>query len=180
MSFEGKKILVGITGGIAAYKMVDLIRELVKKKADVRVCVTKCGLDFVSRLVLETVTGKKMLSDCLELLDGKPPHICLASESDAVLIAPASADFIAKASMGIADELLLAVLLATRRPVGIAPSMNNFMWEHKSVQNNLKTLQTYGYKILEPETGALACGEGKGRLPELSKVLEFTESLLRS
>jgi phosphopantothenoylcysteine decarboxylase / phosphopantothenate---cysteine ligase len=179
MKFKGKKILVGITGGISAYKITDLIRELVKQEAIVQACATKSGLEFISRLTIETVTTRKLFSDHLELVNGKPPHILFANEFDTVLIAPASADFIAKASIGIADELLLGVLLATRKPVGIAPAMNNFMWEHKTVQNNLGILKSFGYKILEPETGALACGEGKGRLPETDKILEFVAELLK-
>ena len=178
MSVSNKKIVIGITGGIAAYKMPDFIRMLVKEGAEVRAVCTSGGLEFVSSLVLETLTKYPVLYDQFEMVDYKPSHIPLAEWADVIFVAPATANFIARAANGFADELLLGIVLAANCPVGLAPSMNNKMWDHKATQTNLGKIREYGYKILEPDTGDLACGEGKGRLPDYNKLKSFLIELM--
>ena len=154
---ENKNILIGITGGIAAYKICTLIRLYKKARANVRVVVTPNALNFVTKLTLQTLSGNEVYVDNFEIKEYKPEHIAL-TESDIFVIAPASANTIGKIANGICDNLLLSTACAFSNPILLAPAMNNNMWNNPFVQENLQKLKANGYHILEPETGYLACG----------------------
>lgn len=169
MTVHGKKIILGVTGGIAAYKACELVRLLVKENSDVHVIMSDAAREFVTPLTFETLSRNKVHSTLFEQMD----HITLADEADLVVIAPATADFIAKAANGLADDLLSTLLLATKAPVLVCPAMNVNMWRHPAVQANLRRLKELNYSVLKPASGELACGwEGKGRLPEPNIILE--------
>lgn len=166
-------MVLGITGGIAAYKFVQLARDLARFGAVVDVVMTRAAREFVGAISFEAVTGRPVLSDILaegHALD----HIRLAREADAVCIAPATADFIARAASGRSDDLLAAIVLATRAPVLVCPAMNDLMWSHSQTQANVEHLRALGYTIVGPATGPLAFGEGSGpgRAEEPDTVLE--------
>lgn len=171
MSFNGKKIVLGIGGGIAAYKCCELVRVFVKEGADVHVVMTEAARQFVTPLTLQTLSKNPVATS---LFDASGiAHIDLADTADIIVIAPATADLIAKAAHGLANDLLTTILLATKAPVLIFPSMNVNMWEHKATQYNVGRLKELGYKVLEPSAGELACGwEGKGRLLEPEKIVQ--------
>ncbi|NPA38979.1 MAG: bifunctional phosphopantothenoylcysteine decarboxylase/phosphopantothenate--cysteine ligase CoaBC [Thermodesulfobacteria bacterium] len=177
---KGKKILFGICGSIAIYKLCDVVRQLTLKGAEVIPVLTQGAKEFVSPLLFSALSGKKAYTD-EDFFDediAGALHIKLAKESDLIVVAPATADFMAKASQGIADSLLLATLLASKSPVIFFPAMNTNMYEHKATQNNVKKLKEYGYIVYEPEEGALACGDtGKGRLPSPEVILMTVESI---
>jgi len=177
---KDKKILVGISGGIAAYKVCDLVRKLVLLGADVNVAMTKNACRFVTPLTFQTLSNKKVSVDLFDLeREAEIGHITLADSSDAVVIAPATSTMIGKTASGIADNLITAVVLATRAPVIFCPSMNVNMFNNSIVQSNLKKLGEYGYKIVEPSEGSLACGwEGKGRLPDTQIIIQEIERAL--
>ncbi len=179
---KNKKILIGITGGIAAYKMVDYIRNLIKKGAEVKTVLTEAGAKFVSPLALETVTGNQcsiqMFPD--ETLYATH-HIELADWADVMLIAPATADFIAKAAHGLGSDLLSTILLAVTAPKIIAPAMNVHMWENNIVQRNIRILQEEGFLICPPEKGELACGySGAGRLAPYHHLEQYVRKGLEN
>lgn len=168
----GKNILIGVTGGIAAYKVVEVASRLKKLGANVRVIMTKAAAEFVAPRTFQETTGNAV---SVEMFAGAVnfhvEHIALANFADVVLIAPATANFLAKAAHGIADDLLTTVVLATTAPLIIAPSMNTHMLEHPATQKNLEILASRGVQILDAETGWLACGlNGKGRLPEPENI----------
>lgn len=169
-----KQILLIITGSIAAYKSLDLIRNLRKKGHSVTTILTKGGKEFVTELSVAALSEAEVYSDIFSLKDEtQMGHIKLSRESDLILVAPASADFIAKAANGFADDLASTVLLATNKPVFIAPAMNAMMWQHKAVQRNINTLKNDGVTIIEPASGELACNEfGKGRLAEIDNIID--------
>ena len=175
-----KKILIGICGGIALYKTCDLIRKLKLEGTDVEIVLTDHAQKFITPLLFSTLAQKQAYTnEDFFKSSGKALHIDLANKIDLIVIVPATADFIAKAASGIADELLLAILLATNVPVVFFPAMNTRMFEHAITQENLKKLRQAGYLVYEPEEGALACGEaGKGRLPEVSIILEAIKAVL--
>lgn len=176
---SGKNILIGITGGIAAYKICELIRMFKRENANVRVICTKNALNFVTKLTLQNLSQNAVGVEEFELEDFKPEHISYADEADIMVIAPATANTISKIATGICDNLLTSVVCAFKKPVIIAPAMNCNMWENPIIQENLKKLSTFGYKILEPENGYLACGyEGNGRLCSLDKIFNETSSIL--
>lgn len=176
---SGKNILIGITGGIAAYKICELIRMFKRENANVRVICTKNALNFVTKLTLQNLSQNAVGVEEFELEDFKPEHISYADEADIMVIAPATANTISKIATGICDNLLTSVVCAFKKPVIIAPAMNCNMWGNPIIQENLKKLSTFGYKILEPENGYLACGyEGKGRLCSLDKIFNETSSIL--
>lgn len=176
---SGKNILIGITGGIAAYKICELIRMFKRENAIVRVICTKNALNFVTKLTLQNLSQNDVGVEEFELEDFKPEHISYADEADIMVIAPATANTISKIATGICDNLLTSVVCAFKKPVIFAPAMNCNMWENPIIQENLKKLSTFGYKILEPENGYLACGyEGKGRLCSLDKIFYETSSIL--
>jgi len=161
-----KRILLGVTGSIAAYKAAEFVRFLRQEKAVVTVVLTEAGARFITPLTLEVLSGNKVFSDLFasESAD-RMPHITLARESDLVLIAPATAQTISRLASGAADTLLSAVVLATRAKVIICPAMNSDMYGHPATQKNLARLMEYGYQVVAPESGCLACGdEGPGRL----------------
>ncbi|MCL4478662.1 MAG: bifunctional phosphopantothenoylcysteine decarboxylase/phosphopantothenate--cysteine ligase CoaBC [Deltaproteobacteria bacterium] len=180
MKLEGKNILVGVTGGIAAYKAVELVRLLTKRKAAVNVVMTENAEKFVTRLTFQTISGNPVIPDTFDLAYGAEiKHISIPGDTDLAVIAPATADFIGKAAGGIADDLLTTMMLAITKPVLIAPSMNVHMYENGIVQDNIKKLKRYGFYFIEPDSGWLACGyEGKGRLAEPEDIVEEIESIL--
>ena len=178
---SGKNILIGITGGIAAYKICELIRMFKRQNANVRVVCTPNALNFVTRLTLQNLSQNEVAVQEFEVDNFKPEHISYADEADIMIIAPATANTISKIATGICDNLLTSVVCAFKKPVIIAPAMNCNMWDNPVIQENLKKLSTLGYKILEPESGFLACGyEGKGRLCSLEKILEEAAAILNS
>ncbi len=170
--FSGKKILFGITGSIAAYKTVDWVRNLVKEGTQVKVVMTKAGTKFVTPLTLTALTGNKVHEDMFDPVGAENiPHINLAKECDLVLIAPATAQTISRMALGLASDLLSSILLATKAKVLVCPAMNSNMFLHPATQNNIARIKGYGYQIIEPETGLMACGDdGPGRLPAWETV----------
>ncbi|MDR2907061.1 MAG: bifunctional phosphopantothenoylcysteine decarboxylase/phosphopantothenate--cysteine ligase CoaBC [Bacteroidales bacterium] len=174
MSLAGKHIIIGISGGIAAYKTLSLIRLLVKNEAHVKVVVTPNALHFVTKLSLQTLSKNKVYDSVFsEINDYSTEHIALADWADAMVVAPATANSIGKFANGIVDDALSTTFLAFNKPIFIAPAMNTKMYENVAVQNNLQTLMHRGIQIIESPTGELACGvEGKGRMEEPEVILE--------
>lgn len=172
-----KNILLGITGGIAAYKSASFARLLIKSGYDVRVMMTASAQAFITPLTLQALTGNQVHIDLLdETAELGMGHIELAKWADLLIIAPATANTIAKLAMGIADDLLTTVCLATTAPILVAPAMNQQMWQHPSVKLNLQTLTDYDYEIIQPASGEQACGDiGEGRLPEPEQLLEYVQ-----
>ena len=178
---SGKTVLIGITGGIAAYKICELIRMFKRRNANVRVICTPNALNFVTKLTLQNLSQNEVGIEEFEIPDFKPEHISYADEADIMVIAPATANTIAKIANGICDNLLTSVVSAFKKPVIIAPAMNCNMWENPIIQENIQKLYKYGYEIVEPETGFLACGyNGTGRLASLDKIFDKTVEILNS
>lgn len=180
--WEGRRVVLGVTGGIAAYKSVQLARDLTRLGARVDVVMTPGAREFIRPLSFQGVTGRNVHHD---LFSGSGPalHIRLGAEADAVVVAPATADFLARASQGMADDLLSTLLLVTRAPVILCPAMNEAMYAHPQTQRNLKHLdQTLGYRLAGPGTGLLAVGEGEGqgRMLEPEEILEHVGRALGS
>ena len=178
--FEGKRILLIVAGGIAAYKSLELVRRLRERGAAVRTVLTAGGAEFVTPLSLAALSEDKVYQDLFSLTDeSEMGHIRLSREADLVVVAPASADLIAKMAAGLADDLASTVLLATDTPVLIAPAMNHMMWQHPATQRNIATLARDGVRRIGPEAGDLACGEeGTGRMAEPAAILAEIERLL--
>ncbi len=173
---SGKTILLGITGGIAAYKMCELIRMYKRANANVLVICTPNALNFVTKLTLQNLSQNDVAVEEFDVKDFKPEHISYADSADIMVIAPATANTISKIATGVCDNLLTSIACAFTKPVIIAPAMNCNMWENPVLQENLHKLH---YQILEPESGFLACGyEGKGRLCSLDKIFDKTVELL--
>jgi len=174
MSLAGRELILGVTGSIAAYKAVYLLRELRALGAAVTVCLTEHARAFVGPLTFRTLSGRPVLSDLFDPHTAEAvEHVALAERADAVLVAPATANLLAKAAHGIADDFLTTVLLAARSPVIIAPAMDGGMWEHVTVAGNVATLRARGVTVLDPDSGSLASGlSGKGRLPEVDVIVE--------
>lgn len=173
---SGKTILVGITGGIAAYKICELIRMYKRANANVLVVCTPNALNFVTKLTLQNLSQNEVAVEEFDVKDFKPEHISYADCTDIMVIAPATANTISKIAAGMCDNLLTSIACAFTKPVIVAPAMNCNMWENPVVQDNLHKLH---YEILEPESGYLACGyEGKGRLCSLEKIFDKTVELL--
>ena len=174
-----KTVLLGITGGIAAYKMCELIRTYRKNGFNVKVIVTPNALNFVTELTLATLSNNEVYSDNFDIKEYKPEHISLCDEGDILVIAPASANTISKISDGICDNLLTSIVCAFNKPIVIAPAMNTNMWNNPFVQANIEKLRKHNYHILEPESGYLACGtEGQGRLCSLDKIYDKTVEII--
>jgi phosphopantothenoylcysteine decarboxylase / phosphopantothenate---cysteine ligase len=173
-ALEGRTVVVGLTGGIACYKACEVVRLLGDAGAGVRVIMTAGAREFVTPLTLQTLSGHPVATDTFDLgQESEIGHIRLADAADVVLVAPATANLLARAAGGLADDLLSTVLLATRAPLVLAPAMNVHMWEHPAVQQNLATLVRRGARVVGPGVGALACGyEGAGRLAEPAEVVE--------
>lgn len=170
--FNGKNILVGISGGIAAYKICTLIRDFKKNGANVKVVCTPNALNFVTKLTLQNLSQENVYIDEFDVKNWKPEHISLSDWADVMVIAPATANTISKFATGIADNLLTSVACAFSKQMFIAPAMNCHMWENPNVQENITKLKLQGVEVIEPESGFLACGYfGKGRLCELDKIL---------
>lgn len=170
---EGKTVVIGITGCIAAYKSAEIVRRLVQSKANVKVIMTEAATKFVSPLTFQTLSQNRVLTGLFQEQAGKMYHISLADEADAVLIAPATANILAKVACGIADDLLTTTILTCTKPIIFAPAMNSNMYSNIATKNNLKILQERGYEIVGPREGDLACGElGMGRLAEIDDILE--------
>lgn len=177
---KGRKILLGVTGGIAVYKAVLLLRELSRRGADVRVAMTENACKFVAPLTFETLSGHPVYPDLFHLTEkAEIPHISLADFPELVVVAPATANIIGKIAGGIADDLLSTLVMATKAPVLLCPAMNVNMYENRIVQKNLSDLASFGYLIMAPGYGPLACRtEGQGRLPEPSDIAEEIEFIL--
>lgn len=177
---KGKNIVLGVTGGIAAYKACDIASRLVKLGADVHVIMTKAACEFVTPLTFKTLTGNKVHTSVFDENDLGVPHIDLAQGADLLLVAPATANFIAKAANGIADDMLsTTILAASNKKIIISPAMNSHMYENKAVQDNIKTLISRGFVVIKPDSGRLACGEeGVGKLPDPCDIVERVVSEL--
>lgn len=172
---EDKNIILGVTGGIAAYKCVDLVSRLRKQGADVHVILTKGAQNFVTETAMREISGNPVVTSMWqEIQQYDVEHIALAQLADVVLVAPATANVIAKCACGMADDMLTTTLLATKAPVFFAPAMNTNMYENSITQQNLHTLQERGCHIIEPAAGHLACGtSGVGRMPEPQELVEI-------
>ena len=176
-----RTIVLGVTGSIAAYKAAEIASLLRKSGHDVHAVMTRAAADFITPLTLATLTRNSVLSDLSEEKEGawKPGHIELADRADLLLIAPASADTMARLAHGLADDALGAVALATRAPLLIAPAMNGKMWEHPATRANAETLKSRGARFVAPAEGMLACGyEGTGRLAEVAEIVAHAEEIL--
>lgn len=180
-AIPGKRIVLGVTGGIAAYKAAELVRLLIKEEALVRVLMTKNACRFVGPMTFEALSQQKVCRTLFETSDeAAVQHIHWAEEADAVVIAPATANCIGKLAAGIADDALSTFMLAVTSPVLICPAMNTNMYRSRQVQHNLGRLKSYGYDILEPGSGELACGTvGPGRLPDPAIIMDAVRSLFQ-
>lgn len=175
---SGKKILIGITGCIAAYKILELIRLYKRANAEVKVVLTPNALNFVTRLTIQTLCQNEVFVEMFDSHNWKPEHISLTN-ADIFVIAPCSANTLAKIEKGFADNLLTSTALAFSKPIIIAPSMNNGMWDNPIVQKNIQNLKDIGYTIVDPEEGFLACGTtGKGRLTNIKTIFNKTIEIL--
>lgn len=174
-SFAGKRIVFGVTGSIAAFKVAGWVSALAKEEALVDVVMTEAAAKFVAPLTFASLSGRPVFEDMFSAEQkGGISHIGLSREADCILIAPATAKTIAHLAYGLADDLLSTTVLAARIPVIICPAMNVQMYEHPATVNNLKILREFGYHIIEPDSGLMACGEeGSGRLPEWEQVAEY-------
>lgn len=174
----GKKIVLGVTGGISAYKCVDLASRLRKKGAEVHVILTRGAQNFVTETAMREISGNPVITSMWgEIHNYDVEHIALATLADVVLIAPATANVIAKAAAGIADDMLTTTVLATRAPIFFAPAMNSNMYENPVTQRNITTLQQRGWQLIPPASGHLACGtSGIGRMPEPAELVEVLEN----
>lgn len=176
-----KRVLLIITGSIAAYKSLDLIRRLKEQGYAARCVLTGAAKQFVTPLSVASLSGEPAYDDLFSLKDeSEMGHIRLSREADLVLVAPASADIIAKLAGGLANDLASTLLLATDKPVMLAPAMNVRMWEHKAVQRNVAQVKKDGAIIVEPEKGMLACGEeGAGRMAEVEVIVKAVEGMFK-
>lgn len=174
---QGKKIVLGVTGGIAVYKAVDLVSRLRKAGAEVRVIMTEHAQQFVTPLTFKEISGNKVAVSMWEgNAEFNVEHIALANWADLFLVAPATANILAKLAHGLADDLLSTTLLAAQAPVLVCPAMNTGMYENAVTQDNIARLKEYGITVMEPAVGHLACGtSGAGRLPEPQEILEFVD-----
>jgi len=177
---NGKEIVLGITGGIAAYKAAELLRLMVKAGANVQVVMTESAKKFVSPLTFQTLSGNPVITEMFSLYRQKEiGHISLSQKADILVIAPATANIIGKAAGGIADDMLSTVFMATKAPVLFAPAMNATMWESPVVQGNIRRLENLGHNFVGPEHGDLACGvQGTGRLADVTEILETIRAVL--
>ena len=173
--FSGKTVLLGVTGSIAAYKIASLASALKKQDADVHVLMTKNATNFINPITFESLTGNKCLVDTFDRnFQFQVEHVSIAKKADVVMLAPASANVIGKIALGIADDMLTTTIMACKCPVYVAPAMNTNMYENPIVQDNIKILQKYGYKIIDPACGYLACGDtGTGKMPEQEVLLSY-------
>ncbi len=171
----GKTVLLGVTGSIAAYKIASLASALRKLDADVHVLMTRNATNFINPITFETLTGNKCLVDTFDRnFQFQVEHVSIAKKADVVMLAPATANVIGKLAHGIADDMLTTTLMACKCPVYVSPAMNTNMYENPVLQDNLNTLQRYGYHIIDPANGYLACGDtGAGKMPEPEVLLDY-------
>ena len=177
---SGKKIILGVTGGIAVYKSCEIVRKLISLNAEVIVIMTQSAQKFVTPLTFETLSGKEVVTEMFpENKFVATHHISLAQWADLILIAPATANLIGKIRAGISDDILTTVIISARSPIVIAPAMNVKMYENTVVQENIAHLKQLGYKFIDPDVGDLACREeGQGRLAEPEKIVEYVVKML--
>ena len=177
---QGKRILIGIGGGIAVYRVAELSRMLIKAGMQVRCVMTHSACEFVTPMTFEALTGEKIHTELFDLTSEREMgHIKLARWADVVLIAPATASLLARLAHGVADDLLTTIMQVCEKPVLLAPAMNTSMWESEATQNNIATLKQRGLSVVGPESGELACGEsGAGRLSELQTIISALQPLL--
>lgn len=179
MNFQGKRILLGVSGSIAAYKAAELARKLVAAGAEVRVVMTRAAMEFVGPITFQALTGGKVGTGLWGGESEPLEHVSLGQEVDAIVLAPATANLVGKMAGGIGDDLLSTILLAATKPVLVCPAMNTEMWRHPAVQENLARLKARGLRVIEPEAGELACGAvGPGRLPDLHIIMEALAALV--
>lgn len=177
--FSGRTVLVGITGAIAAYKTLELIRMLKRNNAEVKVIATPNALEFVTLTTLQSLSQNPVSVNQYDIEEYKPEHISLADSADLFVIAPMSANTLSKIANGICDNLLTSVICAYKKPIIIAPSMNTGMWDNEFVQENINKLKSKNIEIVEPEEGFLACGyNGKGRLADINTIFEKIKDVL--
>ena len=177
---KGKTIVLGVTGSIAAYKIANLASMLVKLHADVQVLMTQNATNFIHPTTFETLTSHKCLIDTFDRnFQYSVEHVALAKQADVVMIAPASANVIGKLAHGLADDMLTTTFLACKCPKIVSPAMNTAMFENPIVQDNLKILEKYGYEVIQPASGYLACGDtGSGKMPEAETLYQYIERTL--
>jgi len=180
MNLEGKKIVLGVTGGIAAYKSAEIVSRLRRSGADVHVIMTRNATEFVAPLTFQTLSKNQVVSDTFQTPENwQVEHVALAQLADLFLVAPATANILAKMACGIADDMLSTTLLATKAPVFVAPAMNTGMWTAEATQTNLHTLLKRGVKTVGPGSGFLACGDtGSGRMSEPAEIVEAICAIL--
>jgi phosphopantothenoylcysteine decarboxylase/phosphopantothenate--cysteine ligase len=179
--FKNKNILIGVTGGISAYKVCDIISSLKYKGANINVIMTKNATKFITPLTLETLSKNKVYVDMFDFdYESEVKHIALAKKADLILVAPCSANVIAKLANGVADDMLTTTLIASKAQVIIAPAMNDNMYSNSIVQDNINKLKRFGYEFVEPDIGNLACGYiGRGKLAKKETIISYLENLLR-
>jgi phosphopantothenoylcysteine synthetase/decarboxylase len=175
-----RHVVLGVTGSIAAYKAVELVRMMKARKWDVSVIMTAAAVHFVGELTFRTVSQNEVAVDMFDRSkEWMPEHISLADKADVVLVAPCTANVLAKIAHGIADDLIVCTALASSAPLIIAPAMNEKMWDHPATQKNVEVLRSHGAKVVDVGQGELACGcEGRGRLAELADIMAAVESFL--
>lgn len=178
--FTNRTIVLGVTGSIAAYKIASLASMLVKQHASVHVIMTQNATNFINPITFETLTGHKCLVDTFDRnFEFQVEHVSLAKQADLILVAPASANVIGKMAHGIADDMLTTTLLACKAPILVSPAMNTNMYENPIVQDNLRILEKYGMKVIDPASGYLACGDtGAGKMPEPETLFAHIEAEL--
>ena len=178
MSLKNKKILLIISGGISAYKALDLIRLLKKNNVNIKTILTKGGKEFVTPLSIASLTGNKVYENIFDSNnEAEIDHISLSRWADIILVLPITANFMTKLSLGKADDLASTVILASNKDIILVPAMNVRMWLHKATQNNFKILIDYGYKFIGPETGEMACGEyGEGKMSSPRQILSYLKN----
>ena len=178
---KNKNIVLGVTGGIACYKVASLVGLLKKEGANVDVIMTKSATEFVGPLTFQTLSQNPVVVDMFELVkNADVRHISLAEKADAMVIAPATVNIIGKVANGIADDMLSTVVMACKSPVVFAPAMNNNMYENKIVQANISKLKEYGYHFVDPQVGHLACGTtAVGKLADIKTILEYLKEVVK-
>jgi phosphopantothenoylcysteine decarboxylase/phosphopantothenate--cysteine ligase len=179
-SFAGREIIVAVCGGIAAYKVADLVSKLVQRGAGVSVCMTDEAQKFITPLTFQALSGRPVRTDMWHLQESSDPqHIAITERADLMLIAPATANLLAKVATGLCDDLVSTMICAAACPVVFAPSMNNRMWENPITQENVAKLAKLGYRFIGPESGWLACRNvGSGRLTEPQRIIEELAGML--
>ena len=177
---KNKKIVIGITGGIACYKVCEIISHLVRDGANVDVIMTKNATEFITPLTIETLSKNKVVIDMFEKKEHvEVEHISLAKKADLILVVPATANIIGKVANGIADDMLSTIIMATTAKVLFSPAMNNEMYNNKIVQDNISKLKKYGYEFINPVEGNLACGyKAIGKLAKKETIIEFINKIL--